>query len=447
MMAQDETTGPAPSASPAARAPVPDRGFAARRATLEVLRGVRGHEAFEAALTRAVAHLEEADRRLVHEVSAGVLRQRAELDRLLVPCVTGDWHRVKEDVRDVLRIGAYQLHHLSRVPVHAAVAATVEVAKREHGPRSAGFANAVLRRLAKELAAGGSAAEPAPARRDERGLARQHSHPAWLVARWAARFGPEGTEALLRHNNTRSAIHLQPTRWSLDRLRDAFREGGVPFTETEGLPGIAVQGVRVHELPGYAEGAFVVQDPAQALALEHVAIPAGSLVWDACAAPGGKAARLAGACRVLACDPRRVRLPRLIDTIRRAAPGVWVVCADALAAPVRSTSFDAVVLDAPCSATGTIAKHPDARWRLSARRIERLVALQAALLDAAATAVRPGGLLAYLTCSLEQEENAEQVEAFLARHPTFRRTKDDLVLFPPDRGTDGAYAARLEHQA
>jgi 16S rRNA (cytosine967-C5)-methyltransferase len=149
----------------------------------------------------------------------------------------------------------------------------------------------------------------------------------------------------------------------------------------------------------------------------------------------------------LACDPRRVRLPRLIDTIRRAAPGVWVACADALAAPVRPASFDVVVLDAPCSATGTIAKHPDARWRLSARRIERLVALQAALLDAAATAVRPGGLLAYLTCSLEQEENAEQVEAFLARHPTFRRTKDDLVLFPPDRGTDGAYAARLEHQA
>jgi 16S rRNA (cytosine967-C5)-methyltransferase len=205
--------------------------------------------------------------------------------------------------------------------------------------------------------------------------------------------------------------------------------------------------VRVHELPGYADGAFVVQDPAQALALEHAAVPAGSLVWDACAAPGGKAARLASTCRVLACDPRRVRLPRLVDTVRRAAPEVWVACADALAAPVRPERFDAVLLDAPCSATGTIAKHPDARWRLSARRIQRLVALQAGLLDAAATAVRPGGMLAYLTCSLEQEENVEQVEAFLGRHPAFRRTKDDLVLFPPDRGTDGAFAARLERQA
>jgi 16S rRNA (cytosine967-C5)-methyltransferase len=436
MMAQDQTTGPTPAA--------PDRGFSARRAALEVLRGVRRQETFDAALAHAVSGLEEADRRLVHEMSAGVLRQRADLDRLLTPCVTGDWHRVREDMRDVLRLGAYQLHHLSRVPVHAAVAATVEVAKREHGARSAGFANAVLRRLAKELAAGGPVTEPGPAPRGGSALARAYSHPTWLVARWLARFGPDRTEALLRHNNTRSAIHLQPVRWPLDRLRDAFREAGVSFAETEGLPGVTVQGVRVHDLPGYAEGAFVVQDPAQALALEHVAVPPGSLVWDACAAPGGKAARMAETCRVLACDPRRLRLPRLVDTVRRAAPAVWVVCADALVAPVRAASFDVVLLDAPCSATGTIAKHPDARWRLSARRVQRLAVLQAALLDAAAAAVRPGGMLAYLTCSLEQEENVDQVDAFLARHPTFRRTQDDLVLFPTDRGTDGAFAARLE---
>jgi len=446
-MAQDETTDPSPATPVAGPTHGADRGYAARRAVLEVLRGVRRHEPFDAALTRAVAGLEEADRRLVHEIGAGTLRQRAELDRLLTPCVTGDWQRVKEDMRDLLRLGAYQLHHLSRVPVHAAVAATVEVAKREHGSRAAGFANAVLRRLAKELAAGGPAAAPAAPSPGGRGLARQYSHPAWLVTRWVQRFGAERTEALLQHNNRRSAVHLQPARWPLDRIRDAFGAAAVPFTEAEGLPGLAVQGVRVHELPGYAEGAFVVQDPAQALALEHVAVPAGSRVWDACAAPGGKAARLAGTCRVLACDPRRVRLPRLIDTVRRAAPGAWVVCADALAAPLRPDSFDVVLLDAPCSATGTIAKHPDARWRLSARRIERLVTLQAALLDAAATAVRPGGLLAYLTCSLEREENGDQVDRFLARHPAFRRTTDDLVLFPPDHGTDGAFAARLERQA
>jgi 16S rRNA (cytosine967-C5)-methyltransferase len=307
--------------------------------------------------------------------------------------------------------------------------------------------NAVLRRLAQDVAEGlPEAASPAPAT-DARGLAKRFSHPVWLVDRWVHRFGPEQTAALLEHNSRRSAIHLQPARWSTDRLREAFAAADVAFEETPGLPGFALRGARVHDLPGYAEGGFVVQDPAQAIALEHVALPDGVLVWDACAAPGGKAARIAARGPLLASDPRRPRLPRLVDTIRRAAPGAWVARADALAAPLRPESVEAVLLDVPCSATGTIAKHPDARWHLSARRIERLAQLQAALLDAVAPIVRPGGVLAYLTCSLEQEENGGQVDAFLTRHPGFRRTTDDLFLFPPDRGTDGAFAARMERTA
>lgn len=441
-MVRDATSGPDPVMTAPTRPGPPDRGFAARYAALAVLRGVRAHDEFDAALTKAILHLPDADRRLVHEMSAGVLRMRTALDALLTPRITGEWGRVQEDMRDLLRLGAYQIRELSRVPVHAAVAATVEVAKREHGARAAGFANAVLRRLAKELA--GGAPPPTDPPSGARGLAQHYSHPGWLVARWLPRFGPEHTEALLRHNNQRSPISLQPARWTIDQIREVFHAAGIASTEAEGLPGLAVQGVRIHDLPGYAEGAFVVQDPAQALSLEHVAIPPGGLVWDACAAPGGKAARLAGHTRVFACDPRRARLPRLVDTVRRAAPGVSVACADALAAPVRSGSFDAVLLDVPCSATGTIAKHPDARWRLSDRRIQRLAALQSQLLDAVAAAVRPGGVLAYLTCSLEHEENGDQVDAFLQRHPDFHRTTDDLVVFPPDRGTDGAFAARME---
>ncbi|MDH4043433.1 MAG: hypothetical protein OEY20_07520 [Gemmatimonadota bacterium] len=441
MMVADAASGPDAGTSAATRAGTPDRGFAARHAALDVLRRVRAHDAFDAALTAATHALSDLDRRLVHEMCAGVLRMRTELDALLTPRITGDWRRVQEDMRDVLRLGAYQIRELSRVPVHAAVAATVEVAKREHGARAAGFANAVLRRLAKELAG----APPLPqAPTDARGLAEHYSHPGWLVGRWVTRFGFERTEALLRHNNVHSPVWLQPARWTADQLREGFHTVGISFTETAGLPGFAVHGVRVHDLPGYADGAFVVQDPAQALALEHVAVPPGGLVWDACAAPGGKAARLAGQNRVFACDPRRTRMPRLIDTVRRAAPGVAVACGDALAAPVRTDFFDVVLLDVPCSATGTIAKHPDARWRLSARRIQRLALLQAQLLDATAAAVRPGGILAYLTCSLEQEENGAQIQAFLERHPEFRRSTEDLVLFPPDRGTDGGFAARME---
>lgn len=439
------STRDTPAAAPAVQPP--DRGFAARRAAMRVLRAVHDHAPFDAALAEATAGLADEDRRLVHEIAAGVLRGRDALDALLIPRVTGAWRRVAEDVRDLLRIGAYQLQELSRVPAHAAVAATVEVAKRERGPRSAGFVNAVLRRLAKDLAAGVEVGPVAGTRDDARSLAKRYSHPAWMVARWLHHFGPERTEALLQHNNRRSAVHLQPARWDLDRLREAFRGAGVPFAEVDGLPGLAVRGVRIHALPGYGDGAFVVQDPAQALALHHVAVPDGARVWDACAAPGGKAARLAARGPVIASDPRRARLPRLVDTVRRASPGVRVVCGDALAAPFAAASFDAVLLDVPCSATGTIAKHPDARWRMSASRVTRLAALQGRLLEAVAPMVRPGGLLAYLTCSLEPEENGAQVEAFLDRHAQFRRAGDDLFLFPPERGTDGAFASRLERAA
>lgn len=439
---------PVSSATPRSGRVAPDRGLAARRAALHALRSVRAHETFDAALTAATAELTDVDRRLAHEIAAGVLRGRHELDDLITPRVTGEWRRVAEDVRDILRVGAYQLRHLERIPVHAAVAATVELAKREHGSRVAGFVNAVLRRLAGDLAGGQAPAPPADrSPTDPRTLAKRHSHPIWLVARWLERFGLEGTEALLRHNNHRAAIHLQPARWPLDRLCEALATAGVSVVTAPDLPGLAVHGVRVHELPGYGEGAFVVQDPAQTLALAHLDLPSGVRVWDACAAPGGKASQLADRCHVLASDPRRPRLPRLIDTVRRAAPGALIVCADALHAPLRDATFDAVVLDVPCSATGTIAKHPDARWRLSSSRIARLAVLQAALLDAVAAAVRPGGILGYLTCSLEDEENGAQVTGFLERHADFRCDREPLFLFPPDRGTDGAFAARMVRAA
>ena len=449
------------------RATSPDRGLAPRRAALGVLRAVREGRTFDGALDQALPGLGDADRRLVHEIAAGVLRARDELDAMLAPRVTGGWRHVADDMKDILRIGAYQLRLLDRIPVHAAVAATVELAKREHGQRPAGFVNAVLRRLAQEAEAGGqegSRAETAerqggsaaattaqPLNRSTAGaptdalgqLAKRHSHPRWLVARWVERFGAEATERLLAHNNQRPPVQLQAARWPLDQLRTALVERGFEVDESPERPGVGLRGAVVPELPGFAEGAFVVQDAAQALALAFVAVPDGALVWDACAAPGGKSAVMATRCRVVASDVRAERLPRLAETVRRAGPDATLLRADALAAPFRPMTFDAVVLDVPCSASGTLARHPDGRWRLNSRRLERLAMLQRALLDAVAPAVAPGGLLAYMTCSLEREENQDQVDGFLARHPEFRRSADDLFVFPPDRGTDGGYAARL----
>ena len=202
----------------------------------------------------------------------------------------------------------------------------------------------------------------------------------------------------------------------------------------------------------------MVQDPAQVLVCRFAAVPRGARLYDACAAPGGKSVALARAgAHVTAGERRRERLGRLQDTVRRAGVAVPIVAADLLAAPWRPGRWDAVLVDAPCSATGTMARHPDARWRLTSGAIARLVQRQALLLDAAAALVRPGGIVVYATCSLEAEENEDQVDDFLRRHSDFRRATtapgsvpDELVTavgdyrsLPWQHGIDGAYAARL----
>jgi len=210
-------------------------------------------------------------------------------------------------------------------------------------------------------------------------------------------------------------------------------------------------------LPGFAEGGFIVQDPAHALACRFAAIPPGTVVYDACAAPGGKAVALErGGAHVLAGDARRQRVGRLLETARRAGVAIRVAVADLLAAPFRPAALAAVLVDAPCSATGTMARHPDARWRVTPRTIARAAERQRALLAAAAELVHPGGLLVYATCSLEPEENNDIVTEFLARHPQFARVSaadavpavlltpaGDFQSLPQRHGIDGAYAARL----
>ncbi len=198
-----------------------------------------------------------------------------------------------------------------------------------------------------------------------------------------------------------------------------------------------------------------MQDPAQALVLRFAAFPADANVYDACAAPGGKTLGLAQrAGVVVAADASRRRILRLCDNIARAGRGnAFPVVADALHPPIDGSS--AYLLDAPCLGTGTFARHPDARLRVHPDALQRIVREQAALLDAAATVMAPGGVLCYATCSLEPEEDEEQIAAFLDRHPQFSRQpppgfppelltpEGDLLILPQRDGMDGAYAARL----
>ena len=413
------------------------QGTAARQAAFRILRGVRAGQPFNVAQLAAVTGLSDSDRRLAHEIAAGVLRGRTELDRRLRPLVSRDWDSTESDLKDLLRIGTYQLTQLNRVPAYAAVQATVEVAKEVKGPRGAGLINAVLRRVSQDRSE-----SPQPGQVwDAKGLAAEYSHPTWLVERWTRQFGLERTRALLEHNNRRPGLVIQPVGWSLERLRNQLRAEGVSFAAAPGGAGLTVERSRVERLPGYAAGGFIVQDAAQALLLEYAKIPEDALVWDACAAPGGKTAVLSRGRRVVASELKRDRMVRLRETLARTAPGVSVFVADARYPPLAPMTVDVAVIDAPCSATGTIGRHPDGRWRITERSIAGMAARQVALLDGAWTTVRPGGLIVYLTCSLEPEEDGEQVDLFLERHRSFERDRDDLLLFPPDTGTDGGFGA------
>lgn len=427
-------------------------GLATRRAACAVLAQVRAGRPFDAAFDRAVKRLAAPDRRLVHELAAGVLRGQTALDARLAPLVARGWPSVAPALKEVLRLGAFQLTALDRIPAHAAVDTSVALAKETGGPRAGGFVNAVLRRLES---AADTVDAPEPAATSADALSRAHSHPAWLVERWLTRFGAEETAALLGWNNTRPRLVLQPARESRDALERRWREAGIDVEPAPFGAGLVTDRTRPETLPGFDEGGFHVQDPAQALLAWYADLPPGVTLYDACAAPGGKTISLGrGAGLVIAADASRPRIRRLAGNLRRAGSGrEFAVVADARHPPVRPTA--AVLVDAPCLGTGSFARHPDARWRVSPEALVALAERQTEVLEAAARTVAPGGLLIYSTCSIEPEENEEQVNRLLAHHPELRREpsdlfpaallspEGDLMILPPRHHMDGAFAARL----
>ncbi|HEY8257514.1 MAG TPA: transcription antitermination factor NusB [Gemmatimonadales bacterium] len=426
-------------------------GLAARRAALRILGDVREGRPFDAALDRAVGSLMEVDRRLAHEMAAGVLRRQSALDARLGRLVPRGWESVAPGLQDVLRLGAFQLTALDRVPAHAAVDTSVSLARGMGGVRAGGFVNAVLRRLVRLPAEPPTPTDGVETAAD---LAERFSHPRWLVDRWVARFGTDAAAELLRWNNTRPRLVLQAAREGLEALERRWRDAGIAVEPAPFGAGLVVDRSRPSELPGYAEGSFIVQDPAQALLAWFADLPPDVWLYDACAAPGGKTITLGrNVAGVVAGDLGR-RIERLAANLRRAGSGrEHVVVADAMRAPVRP--MGAVLLDVPCLGTGTFARNPDARWRVTPEALAGLVDKQAALLARSADAVAPGGLLIYSTCSLEPEENEIQVDRWLDAHPEFVREagdtfpsalvspKGDLMIVPQVHRMDGAYAARL----
>lgn len=428
-----------------------------------ILADLRGGEKLDLAFDRRVeeAGLDARDRRWAQELVYGMLRRRAWLDAVLIARVRGGLARLEADLTDLLRLGVSQLLYMNSVPSYAAIAQTVELAKRRHGLGASKLVNAVLRRVDRER----DTLNPAQERRVTDpidGLALVHSHPRWLVARWIARWGAAETAQLLAVNNTEAPVILRPFGIVREQLEATLEASGIAteevplVTDSLGLAGTGGGSAQLSELGAYRQGLFFVQDPAATLVARYAGVPSGARVVDLCAAPGGKALELSrDASLVVAADRSIPRLARLRENVRRLdARNILLLQADARQPPMRNA--DAVLLDAPCSGTGAFRRHPDARWRLAPGDIASLAAMQREFLAAAAGIVRPGGLLIYATCTLEPEENDSQVEAFLAAHPDFRLEppRDGAVpeavldagrlrVLPQRHGVDGAFAARL----
>ena len=343
---------------------------------------------------------------------------------------------------------------MGSVPAYAAIAQTVELTKTRHGIGASKLANAVLRRTDRERANLAVATPPDPID----ALALSSSHPRWLVARWVARWGAEDTAALLTANNTEAPVILRPFGVTRSELADALAEAGVAIHAAP-LVADSIElghGVALTELEAFTDGHFFVQDSAATLVVQYAAIPAGSHVADFCAAPGGKTFEMArDAGLVFSADRSAARLQRITATADRLrSTNVIPLVNDARHPALHN--LDAVLVDVPCTGTGTFRRHPDARWRLKVSDLAVMPTIQRSILRAAAEAVRPGGLLIYSTCSLETEENDLQIETFLSEHPHFvlepppdgavpASTLDAgrLRVLPHKHGTDGAFAARL----
>lgn len=444
-------SGPGRPATMAPRAAITD----ARVAAAEICADLRGGDLLDSSFDRRTLRLEPRDRRWTRELVYGMLRRRSWIDAVLADRVSGGPSRLDADVADLLRVGAYQLLAMGSVPAYAAIAQTVELVKRRHGLGASKLANAVLRRIDRERE---SLVIATPADLTD-ALALEYSHPRWIVARWLARWGEAETRALLVANNGEAPLVARPYHVVREQLEAMLESSGV---ETGDAPlisdSVVITGgvTSFTELGAFRQGLFHLQDPASTLVTRYACVATGSTVADLCAAPGGKALELARvASTVYASDASVMRLKRLRENVSRLdATNVIPFVGDATNPALRD--MDAVLVDVPCTGTGTFRRHPDARWRLRASDLAVLPATQRAILRAAADAVRPGGLLIYSTCSLELEENDEQVQRFLAEHPDWRLEPPpagvvpDTVLdagylrvLPQRHATDGAFAARL----
>ena len=404
----------------------------------------------EETLDRALvgSQLTPEDRGLTQEIAYGVVRWQGPIDWLISRRTQG--REQKATLRVLLRMAIYQLFWLTRIPDHAAVNETVELARAMGCGPQAGFVNAVLRGFIRER----DTTESLIKGLKQNDVALAWSHPAWLCERWQQRLGRDRLIQLLDWNNSppKTFARVNLVKADVNKLREQWAKEGV---EAKLVPVEWARDSFVYELvshpplaslPSFIEGKFYIQDPSTLLAVMELEAQPGETILDLCAAPGGKtnfiAERMKNTGRIIAHDTSEARLQLVTDNATRLGVTNIETTLPGTLDTRLATPADRILLDAPCSNTGVMRRRVDLRWRIRAEELQRLRTTQLDLLRSAVLRLKPGGTLVYSTCSLEPEENEQVVREFLNEHPHvhFQRER---ALTPWEHGVDGAYVARF----
>ncbi len=440
----------------------------ARNTAVRILHEVHEKGAYaNVALARELrrADLSDMDRRFVTELVYGAVKAGDTLDWILRRYVNRSLKKIEPMVRDILRLGIYQIFYLNKVPASAACNTAVELTKKYSNMGTAKFVNAVLRTAVREPE---KAKFPSGKGHGVEELALQSMHPYWLVKRWVREFGFHGARDLCFFNNSEAPLSVRTNtlKGSRKDLLDALTKAGAEAQESawtpEGL--IITKHGSLDALLPLQQGFCQVQDESSMLVAHVVDPQPGEFVLDCCSAPGGKTTHLAALMqdkgRIVAGDIYEHKLARIEENAKRL--GISIIETDRIDAREVGEEYwsmaDRVLVDAPCSGLGVLRRKPDARWNKTAEEIDALPALQLEILTSAAKAVKAGGVLVYSTCTIEPQENQEVVMAFLAENPDFclentgsflpgeKRDEQMIQLYPQVDGTDGFFIARMRRK-
>ena len=433
----------------------------ARLAAFDILSRVESESSYASTLLANLKGLSPEDRALAREITLGTLRRLNTLDYFIERHSTRPLRNLDTPVIIALRIGLYQIRYLDRIPTSAAVNESVNLVKQARVTSASGLVNAVLRKAATNISDEPGSEIADSELRESIAL----SHPQWMLQRWKLSFGANEVLALAESNNAAAplAFRVNQLKTSEADLISNLKSQGLQTKPSDLVAGgyLLIGGSERVLIEAAAEGLVYIQDEASQLISALLNPQPGERILDLCAAPGSKSTHIAALTenqsQIVACDLRRHRLSTLNQTARRlGVSSIETVSLDATKdlAFVTETMFDRVLIDAPCSGTGTLRRHPEIKWRLKPADIETMASIQMELLKNGSRAVRDGGILIYSTCSLEPEENEAVVKAFLEQAREFSivrpSTRSELIIeegfirtYPHRHGVDGFFAAIL----